>query len=129
MTDEQTSSAPPPPPPASGAQDTDRTYALVCYILQILSVVTGLTAIVAVILAYVRMTEAPDWIRNHYTYQIRTFWIGLAGMVIGILTFWMLGLGFLIMLATAIWFIVRAVVGLIRLTEGRSHTDPRGFWI
>lgn len=129
MTDEQTSSAPPPPPPASGVQDTDRTYALVCYILQILSVVTGLTAIVAVILAYVRMTEAPDWIKNHYTYQIRTFWIGLAGMVIGILTFWMLGLGFLIMLATAIWFIIRAVVGLIRLTEGRGHTDPRGFWI
>lgn len=127
MTEEQPTS--PTPPPLATSPDTDRTYALVCYILQILSVVTGLTAVIAVILAYVRMTEAPDWIKNHYTYQIRTFWIGLAGMVIGVLTIWVLGLGLLIMLATAIWFIVRAVVGLIRLTEGRSHTDPRGFWL
>lgn len=129
MSEEQTTQAAPPPPPVSGANDTDRTFALVCYILQILSVVTGLTAIVAVILAYIRMTEAPDWLKNHYTYQIRTFWYGLAGMLVGFLTIWVLGLGLLIMLATAIWFIVRAVVGLIRLTEGRSHTDPRGFWI
>lgn len=127
MTDDQT--IPPAPPPASGASDPDRTYALVCYILQILSVVTGLTAIIAVILAYVRMTEAPDWLKNHYVYQIRTFWYGLAGTVIGILTIWVLGLGLLIMLATAIWFIVRAVVGLIRLSEGRTHSDPRGFWL
>ncbi|MBV5257357.1 DUF4870 family protein [Glycocaulis abyssi] len=127
MTEEQTTQA--APPPAPGPNDTDRTFALVCYILQILSVVTGLTAIVAVILAYVRMTEAPEWIKNHYVYQIRTFWYGLAGMIIGVLTIWLLGLGLLIMLATAIWFIVRAVVGLIRLTEGRTHTDPRGFWI
>ncbi|WP_429911591.1 DUF4870 family protein [Glycocaulis sp.] len=127
MTDEQTTQA--APPPAPGTTDTDRTFALVCYILQILSVVTGLTAIVAVILAYVRMTEAPDWLKNHYTYQIRTFWYGLAGMVVGILTIWVLGLGLLIMLATAIWFIVRAVVGLIRLTEGRTHADPTGFWV
>lgn len=127
MSDEQTT--PSAPPPAAGSNETDRTFALICYILQILSVVTGLTAIVAVILAYVRMAEAPDWLKNHYTYQIRTFWYGLAGVVIGVLTVWVLGLGFLIMLATAIWFILRAVVGLVRLTEGRTHTDPTGFWV
>ncbi|MGP1275405.1 MAG: DUF4870 family protein [Caulobacterales bacterium] len=127
MTDAPT--PPPAPPPSSGSTDPDRTYGLICYVLQILSVVTGLTAIIAVILAYVRIAEASEWAKNHYIYQIRTFWYGLAGTVIGILTIWVLGLGLLIMLATAIWFIVRAVVGLIRLSEGRTHADPRGFWL
>lgn len=126
----ETETPPAAPPPAAPSDDSDRTVALICYILQAVSVVTaGLIAVVAVIIAYVRKDQAPDWLKNHYTYQIRTFWYGLAGWVVGILTIWVLGLGLLIMLATAIWFIVRAIVGLIRLSEGRTHTDPTGFWV
>jgi len=120
---------PPPAPPAQPG-DSERTVALICYVLQAVSVVTaGLVAVIAVVIAYLRKDQAPDWLQNHYTYQIRTFWYGLVGWLVGILTIWVLGLGLLIMLATAIWFIVRSVVGLIRLSEGRTHADPTGFWV
>ncbi|MFN3835647.1 MAG: DUF4870 family protein [Glycocaulis sp.] len=126
MTEAQT---PPPAPPAQPG-DNERTVALICYVLQAVSVVTaGLIAVIAVIIAYLRKDQAPDWLQNHYTYQIRTFWYGLVAWLVGILTIWVLGLGLLIMLATAIWFIVRSVVGLIRLSEGRTHADPTGFWV
>ncbi len=125
----ETQTPPAAPPPASPASDDERTLALICYILQAVSVVTaGLIAVVAVIIAYVRKDQAPEWLQNHYTYQIRTFWYGLAGWIVGILTMVFL-IGFLILLATAIWFLVRSIVGLIRLSEGRTHTDPTGFWV
>lgn len=125
----ETQTPPAAPPPASPASDDERTLALICYILQAVSVVTaGLIAVVAVIIAYVRKDQAPEWLQNHYTYQIRTFWYGLAGWIVGILTMVFL-IGFLILLATAIWFLVRSIVGLIRLSEGRTHADPTGFWV
>lgn len=126
----ETQTPPAAPPPASPATDNERTLALICYVLQAISVFTaGLVAVVAVIIAYVRKDQAPEWLQNHYTYQIRSFWYGLAAYLVGILTIWVLGLGLLVILATAIWFVVRAIVGLIRLSEGRSHADPTGFWV
>lgn len=126
----ETQTPPAAPPPAAPASDSERTIALICYILQAVSVFTaGLIAVVAVIIAYVRKDQAPEWLQNHYTYQIRTFWYGLAAYLVGILTIWVMGLGLLVMLATAIWFVIRAIVGLIRLSEGRTHADPTGYWV
>lgn len=125
----ETQTPPAAPPPASPATDNERTLALICYILQAVSVFTaGLVSVVAVIIAYVRKDQAPEWLQNHYTYQIRTFWYALAAYLVGILTL-IVGIGFLIVLATAIWFVIRAIVGLIRLSEGRTHADPTGFWV
>ena len=42
---------------------------------------------------------------------------------------WIFLIGILILLIANIWLAIRSVVGLIRLVDGRPHSDPTGFWI
>ena len=59
-------------------------------------------------------------------YAIRTFWLGLIGVVIGIvLTFVMIG--FLVLILVAAWMIYRMVRGLICALDGRPITNPEGY--
>jgi len=37
-------------------------------------------------MAYVNRADAPDWVRSHYRFQIRTFWIGLLYGAVSLLT-------------------------------------------
>lgn len=108
--------------------DGDRVLAIVNYVLILIGVPSsGLAMIVALIFAYIRLDQSSGWIRSHFIYQIRTIWGGLAFAIAGWLTIWLLGLGALIWLVGAVWVIVRGAVGLIRLVDGRGHTDPRAF--
>ncbi len=107
----------------------DRVLAIVNYVLCLLAIASGLTLLIAAILAYVRKDQAQPWLKTHFQYQIATFWYGLAIAIIGFLTIWLLGLGLLIWLAGSIWLVVRAAVGLIRLVDGRAQPDPYGFWV
>ncbi len=64
----------------------DRTIALVNYVLLLLGFFTsGITSLVAVILAYVRRGNAEPFARSHLGFQISTFWIGFGGTLIGVL--------------------------------------------
>lgn len=84
---------------------------LVTYILYVLGFFTGVSTIVGVVIAYVKRGEvAGTWRESHYTWLIRTFWIGLAAGVVAMITL-IIGIGFLVMIAIAVWFIVRLVKG------------------
>ncbi|MCC5996469.1 MAG: DUF4870 domain-containing protein [Oceanicaulis sp.] len=117
--------APVPRPDPSG----DRTLALVNYVLLLLALSNGLTALIALVIAFIRRDTAPGWVRNHYDFQIRTVIYGLIILVVGFATLWLLGLGLLIWLLGAVWLVVRTVVGLMRLVDGRTHPDPGAYWI
>ena len=109
--------------------DSDRVLAVVNYVLFLVSPGTiGLTTIVAVILAYVRRDRSDGFVTSHYTYQIYTFWYALGIAILGWLTVWILGLGLLIWLLGALWVVVRSVIGLMRLVDGRPNPDPTQFW-
>lgn len=101
--------------------------AQIIYILYLASFVIGLTGIVGVIMAYVNKGDAPAWIQSHYQYQIRTFWIGMLLTVISIATM-IIAVGYFLLLAMAVWFIIRCVVGLKHLGKKNSIPDPRT-WI
>jgi uncharacterized membrane protein len=86
---------------------------------------TGWPSIIAVILNYVKRSEARGtWLDSHFRWQIRTFWYGLlwVGLCIlfVILTF---GVGILIawlpLAFVGIWFIYRIVRGWLALAERR----------
>ena len=48
------------------------------YILYLASLVVGVTILIGLVIAYLNLREAiGTWAEGHYTYQIRTFWIGL----------------------------------------------------
>jgi uncharacterized membrane protein len=98
-------------------------------LLYLASFVVGITGIVGLVLAYVwRGDNAEAWEAGHYTYHIRTFWIGLLASVLGVLLA-IIGIGFLILLAVAVWVIVRSVVSLLNAQKRAPMADPATFLV
>ncbi|MDB5434634.1 MAG: hypothetical protein JWR47_891 [Phenylobacterium sp.] len=115
----------------------DRTLPAVTYALYLLAFATGFTAIIGVIVAYANQASAGPLMRSHYTFLIRTFWIGLvwmilAGMVLGIgipLSFILIGIPLLILAKImfalgAVWYGLRCIVGVIYLAQGEPYPRP-----
>ena len=114
-------------PPASAVSD-ERQMALIIYILYLVSctVTFGFAGIVGLVLAYVNRDTAPEWLKSHYTFQIRTFWIGLLYFAVsGVLCVVLIGIPLL--LATAVWYIVRCAVGLSRLLRNEPYPTPESW--
>ena len=85
---------------------------------------TGISAIVGVVLAHIWRGEAHEpWVASHYTYLIRTFWLGLAGFVIGAVLTVVL-VGFLVMIGLSVWIIVRCVMSLSNAQKQAPMPDP-----
>jgi len=86
---------------------------------------TGWPSIIAVILNYVKRSEARGtWLESHFRWQIRTFWFGLLWIVLCVLFIvGTLGIGILIawlpMGLVGLWFIYRIVRGWLALSSGR----------
>ena len=96
-----------------------RTLTMVTYVLYAVSALVGFTAIVAIIINYIKRDEAAGTIyESHFTWQIRTFWYSLLWGAMGWATVWIL-IGFLVWAAAGIWFIYRIAKGWVRLTEGK----------
>ena len=120
-------------PQPSTPRQTDRwlepgaTNAQVIYILYLAGLVIGVSALVGIILAYINRGKAGGYVETHYTWLIRTFWIGLLyALVSAFLMFVMIG--FLLMFAVAVWFIARCIIGLQALGRGEPIKNPES-WI
>ncbi|MEN6541095.1 hypothetical protein [Parvibaculum sp.] len=114
----------PAPQPAAGDLDGVKLV----YILYFVSFVLAITAIGGLIYAYLKRGTASAVAASHYTWQIRTFWIGLLYSVLGALSLFFV-IGLFILLATAIWFLVRSIKGFIAAGEGRPIQNvDTWFW-
>ncbi|MGM0560153.1 MAG: DUF4870 family protein [Pseudomonadota bacterium] len=109
--------------PHGTGNSNDKMMPLVVYILYLTGFVVGITPVIGVIMAYINRGTAPAWLQTHYSLQIRTFWIGLLLSIIGAITA-LIFIGWLVLLATAIWFIARCVKGLMHLQRGEAYPDP-----
>jgi uncharacterized membrane protein len=97
-----------------------KNITMVVYLLQALSFLWGITAIVGVIVNYVKRDDARGTVyESHFDWQIRTFWWGLLWGVVGMLLILALGLGFLVLFVAWIWAIYRVVKGWLKLTENK----------
>ncbi len=95
-----------------------KTIALAVYVLQALSFFWGITAVIGVIIDYVKLEDARGtWVENHLRWQIRTFWWALIWSVLGFALIWVFGLGFLVLAVVYFWTIYRVVKGWLKLTE------------
>ena len=102
---------------------SDTTFALAVYVLYIVGYATGLTALIGVIIAHIKIGTADAMLHTHYEFQIRTFWIGLLYLVIGtVLAIAIIGL--FVLLWWFIWSLIRIVKGLIALNEQRPIANP-----
>jgi Predicted membrane protein len=104
-------------------QPNEVKNAKIVYILYLVAIVVGLTSLIGVIMAYINKDDAPDWVKSHYQYQIRTFWIGLLYSLIGVLLLAVF-VGILVLLAVLVWYIVRCIKGMNYLEKGQAHPDP-----
>lgn len=100
--------------------------AKIVYILYLIGIVFGITGIIGVVIAYVNKGDAPEWLKSHYQFQIRTFWIGALYIVIGAILS-MAIIGYLLLLFWVVWLIVRCVKGIKALDAKQAHPDPSGW--
>jgi uncharacterized membrane protein len=100
---------------------------------------SGIPAAVGVISAYICRNRAPEWLRSHYRFQIRTFWIGICLALPG--KFFLLfgirmsdddsGIGFpfivaggVVLVFWALWGLVRCIKGLRLVRRGEAYPNP-----
>lgn len=103
-----------------------RSNLQVIYILYLASFVIGITGLVGIVLAYLNRGKSEAWLESHYTWAIRTFWIGLLGSFISFILFFVV-IGMFTIILVAIWFIVRIVVGLQKLGRNEPIADPQSW--
>jgi len=114
----------PAPQPAAGELDGVKLV----YILYFVSFVLAITALGGLIYAYLKRGTASAVAASHYTWQIRTFWIGLLYSLLGALSLFFV-IGWFILLATVVWFLVRSIKGFIAAGEGRPIQNvDTWFW-
>lgn len=113
--------------PAPPTARTSETTAKIVYVLYLLSFLFGITALVGVVMAYVYVGDAPEWLKTHYRVQIRTFWLGvllaLAGLLLSVVV-----VGFVLMAFTVVWVIVRCVKG-VRFLDRREPYPNAETWL
>lgn len=92
------------------------------------SYLTGFSGLVGLVLAYVWKAEPQEeWLSSHYTYLIRTFWLGLVGSLISFVLM-IVAIGFVTIFAVAVWVLVRCVMSLINAQKQQPMPDP-GTWL
>jgi uncharacterized membrane protein len=97
-----------------------KTLTMVVYALQVLSVFVGITAIVGVIINYVKRDDAAGTLyASHFDWQIRTFWWGLVWSSIGFVLLFAFGLGLLVWFVAGIWALYRVIKGFLKLNDNQ----------
>jgi uncharacterized membrane protein len=108
---------------------SDQLLVLIVYLLYFAAYITGITALIGVIIAYIKAPDANPPLRSHYQFQIRTFWIGLLYLVVGTVLA-LVGIGFVAVIGFAlllwwlIWSLVRNVKGALALNENKPIQNP-----
>ncbi len=112
----------------------------IVYALYLLGLANGVTVILGLILALANRNRASPRIATHYTFLIRTCWLWLVWMAIGIaLIVWgaapsivliglpFLALGWMIVGLTEVWFGARTILGVIYLARDEPYPRPRSW--
>jgi uncharacterized membrane protein len=111
--------------PAGGASKPEdlRLFSIIIYGLYIAAFCNGFTAIVGVILAYVKRGDARGTIyESHFTNAIEVFWISLVIGLIAIPLYFLFLLGLLIHLGLIVWYLYRSIKGLVRVLDSRAYS-------
>jgi len=106
----------------AAAPENLRLFTIVVYALYIAAFCNGLTAIIGVIIAYVKRGDARGTIyESHFTNAIEVFWISLVIGLIAIPLWFLFFLGALIHLGLIVWYLYRSIKGLVRALDGRAY--------
>ncbi len=112
--------------PAVAFDTSQASAAKWIYILYLVGLVIPFATLAGLVWAYLQQGVGPEALRSHYAYQVRTFWLGLLYTVIGVL-FMVVFIGYLILVASLVWWILRCVKGLQALERRAAVGDYRNW--
>lgn len=98
--------------------------ALIVYILYLIGFLTGITAAVGVIVAYLYRRSASQQVATHFQFQIRTFWFGAICFVIG-WPLWHFIIGIPLLLWWGVWTLLRVIRGVLLLNQRKPIPNPK----
>jgi uncharacterized membrane protein len=98
------------------------------YILYFVSLVLGITIVIGVVMAHLNRGRVGGYVDDHYTWLIRTFWIGLLYMLVSIALSFVL-IGILLIILVLVWLVVRLIRGLQALAREEGLANPESWWI
>ena len=104
----------------------DRGLAFAVYIMYFLGYVTGITTIIGVMIAYLQNRPASSELKSHFTFQVRTFWIGLIFLVAGGILL-QIGIGVLVLLWWFVWSLMRNVKGILALNRNEPIANTKSW--
>ncbi|MFV0370771.1 MAG: DUF4870 family protein [Azonexus sp.] len=97
-----------------------KTLTTVIYALYAVSFLIGITAIVAIVMNYVKRGDvAGTYLESHFRWQIRTFWFSLLWGLLGVILLPVI-VGWFILVANIVWVIYRIVKGWLHLNDGKA---------
>jgi uncharacterized membrane protein len=102
---------------------SDNVLAIAVYVLYLAGYFTGVSALIGVIIAHVKVEDTDAVLRSHYQFQIRTFWIGLLYLAIGIPLSVVL-IGFPLLVWWLVWSLMRIIKGIIAINESKPIANP-----
>ena len=102
---------------------SDVALAMSVYVLYGIGYFTGISALIGVVIAHVKVEDADPVMRSHYQFQIRTFWIGFLYIAIGCALSLVL-IGIPILIWWFVWSLIRIVKGAIAANESRPIANP-----
>ncbi len=152
----ETPSTPDPATPQTAPTQSTEPQAVLLYrptiiaMLYIANFMLGFSVLVGVVLAYVWRSEAKtqEWEKTHFTYHIRTFWMGLVVFLFTITGYFVMIFGtfaqqsmnpeppppwffalffgfFFVWLLAAAWFLIRCIMPLVRVGKQQPMPKPR----
>jgi len=105
---------------------SNNDLAIVVYLLYGVGYFTGISALIGVIIAHVKVADANPVLQSHYRFQIRTFWIGFLYLVIGV-PLCMLLVGLPILAWWFVWSLVRIIKGFLLINEHKPIANPESW--
>ncbi|MBP7337125.1 hypothetical protein [Niveispirillum sp.] len=80
--------------------------------------------LIGVIIAYLKRADARGTLwETHITYIIRTFWMGVLGIIIGSATAF-IGIGVLILIVVGLWWLIRSIKSLLKAINDEPIRNP-----
>jgi uncharacterized membrane protein len=112
------------PDAARPERQRGKGVAMAVYILFLGNIIMLPTAPIGVLIAHLKRGKVGAMADSHLLFQIRTFWLGLVLLTVGVLLAWSL-VGYVIITAWLTWAVGRCGVGIHRLLDDRPIADPR----
>ncbi len=121
-----------------GKDTPGRGYVVVIYGLYIGSIMAVVTAPLGAVIAHIQLGRSHSWLDTHLRFQLRTFWIGLLAIIVGLLLWQVTGalglppiyawsFGYLFFTLGIAWMMGRCGVGIHLLMANRPIDAPQSW--